>query len=125
MSEIWGYDYKQGWVEESSFIFEQSQILQQYELDVVIKSLGYKNGSEVYEIDDSVLGNPIQLYEMTREETTLPKYLIEYCPAGCEINYFAARNMPSLIELLNKLAPLVQAVAVCREINDRDAEKYK
>ncbi len=82
-----------------------------------IEALGYFGKYGVYQIDDSMLGNPIEVYELL-SDSKLPRYLIEYCPVGAKVDYFVAYDMPSLIELLNKLAPLVHAAVACNQIND-------
>ncbi|MFW1950542.1 hypothetical protein [Acinetobacter beijerinckii] len=122
MTELWGYDFKTGWIEESNFIDEYIMINNESSLSTVISSLGYQDGTGIYQIEDAILGNPIQLYEL-RKDSTLPKYLVEFCPVGSDVTYFTARNMPSLIELLNKLSPLVHAAVVCNKINEEFSEK--
>ncbi|MCY6411172.1 hypothetical protein QTA56_03340 [Acinetobacter sp. VNH17] len=117
MSELWGYDFKKGWIEENNFIDEYIEINHESDLSIVISSLGYRDGFGTYQVNDSVLGNPIQLYELSKD-STLPKYIVEFCPTGSDITYFTARNIPSLIELLNKLSPLVQTAIVCNQIDD-------
>lgn len=93
------------------------------DIGFAISKLGYRDGFGTYQIEDSTLGNPIQMYELTIN-STLPKYLVEFCPTGGDITYFTARNMPSLIELLNKLAPLAQAVKVCEQIEDQFSSRH-
>lgn len=123
MQEFWGYDFKKGWIEELDFISAQLDSTEESDVEKIIKSLGYRDGFGVYQLDDSTLGNPIQLYELAIK-ADLPKYIIEYCPTGCDVTFFVARNMPSLIELLAKLVPLAQAVKVCEKLNDIDNEKF-
>lgn len=123
MTELWGYDFKTGWIEERNFIDEYIVINNESSLSTVISSLGYRDATGVYQIEDAILGNPIQLYELGKD-STLPKYLVEFCPTGSDVTYFTARNMPSLIELLNKLAPLVHSSVVCNKINEDFSEKF-
>jgi hypothetical protein len=59
--------------------------------------------------------SPIQLYE---DKSMLINQAILLNFVGSDIIYFTARNMPSLIELLNKLSPLVHSSTVCNKIND-------
>lgn len=124
MSEFWGYSYKDGWVSEYDFIEREIALSGESDLDVVIKSLGYKDGSGIYQIDDSTLGNPIEVYEQSADKK-LPKYLVQFSPTGGDITYFVARNMPSLIELLGKLTPLVQANVISSFVDDINHEKYR
>lgn len=124
MAEFWEFDYKEGWLGGRDFIEEYLILNNINDIGAAIKDLGYRDGYGIYQIDDSLLGNPIQVYELQRD-STLPKYLIEFCPTGGDINYFGARNMPSLIELLNKLSPLVQATLVGSFVDDINNEKYK
>lgn len=123
MTELWGFDFKTGWVEEDNFIDEYIMLNGESDLDTVIHSLGYQSATGVYQIDDTILGNPIQLNEL-RRDSALPKYLVEFCPTGSDVTYFTARNIPSLIELLNKLTPLVHALVVCNQINEETSEKF-
>jgi hypothetical protein len=124
MSEFWGYDYKSGWFEDTNFIDEYLKHTEHGDITTVIKELGYINGYSIYQIEDSLLGNPIQVYEL-QKDVTLPKYLIEFCPTGGDISYFVARNIPSLIELLNKLTPLVHAAFVCGYVDDINRDKFQ
>ncbi|HFP7023880.1 TPA: hypothetical protein ACHKB2_001748 [Acinetobacter baumannii] len=79
---------------------------------------------ETVRMNDNILGDPIKIYVNSRDSknTTLPKYLIEFSPIGDEVEYLGTRNLPSLIELLNKLTPLVTATTVCDYINDKYAK---
>lgn len=124
MSELWGYDHKFGWQEEANFLDREIELTEGNDIEKAIKALGYQDGFGVYQVDDSLLGNPIQVYEQ-REGSNKPKYLIEFCPTGGDISYFVARNMPSLIELLGKLTPLVQATLIGSFVDDINREKYK
>lgn len=119
MSEFWGYDFKKGWIEETNFIDDYCNLNNESDLSKVLNALGYRDGSGFYQIEDTILGNPIQLYELHKPlNANQPSYIVEFCPAGSDIIYFTARNMPSLIELLNKLSPLVHSSTVCNKIND-------
>jgi hypothetical protein len=117
MNEIWGYHFKKGWTQEYNFLAEYISLHNEKEVATAIEALGYAGRYGVYQIDDSILGNPIEVYEL-QNASKLPRYLIEYCPVGAKVDYFVADNMPSLIELLNKLAPLVHAAVACNQIND-------
>lgn len=123
MQEIWEFNYKNGWIEGENFINDYLTINDSQDISVAISNLGYRDGFGTYQIDDSTLGNPIQMYQLTID-STLPKYLVEFCPTGGDITYFSARDMPSLIELLNKLAPLAQAVKVCENIEDQFSSRH-
>lgn len=124
MSEIWCFDYVKGWIEEGNFIDEYINLNDESDLGKVISALGYRNGMGIYQIEDLTLGNPIQLFELNMNlDSALPKFLVEFCPTGGDVTYFTARNMPSLIELLNKLAPLVQATVVCNRINEKYSDE--
>lgn len=123
MSEFWSYDFKNGWIEENNFIEEYIALNKESNLSKVISGLGYRDGTGLYQIEDKVLGNPIHLYELGKS-SALPKYLVEFCPTGNDVTYFTTRNLPSLIELLNKLSPLVHAAVVCNQINDETNEKF-
>ncbi|MBJ8507108.1 hypothetical protein RMA95_03875 [Acinetobacter sp. V110_1] len=117
MNEIWGYHFKKGWIQQHNFLAAYLTLFNEHDISKAIIALGYFGKYGVYQIDDSILGNPIEVYEL-QNGSRLPKYLIEYCPVGANVDYFVAYNMPSLIELLNKLAPLVHAVTACNQIND-------
>lgn len=119
MSEFWGYDFKKGWIEEDNFIEDYINSNNESDLGKVLNVLGYRDANGIYQIEDFILGNPIQLYELNKNlDSSLPKYVVEFCPTGSDVIYFTARNMPSLIELLNKLIPLVHASTVCNKINE-------
>ncbi|HCV3301135.1 Uncharacterised protein [Acinetobacter baumannii] len=117
MNEIWGYHFKKGWTHEHNFLAAYSTLHNKEDISKAIEALGYFGKYGVYQIDDSMLGNPIEVYELL-SDSKLPRYLIEYCPVGAKVDYFVAYDMPSLIELLNKLAPLVHAAVACNQIND-------
>lgn len=123
MSEIWSFDYKDGWQRENDFIDHIVALHKEDDISKVLKILEYNSTSGIFAMNDSVLGDPIKIYVNSRgsSNTTLPKYLIEFSPIGQDIEYIGARNLPSLIELLNKLTPLVTAVNVCDYINDKIA----
>ncbi|EXC24850.1 MULTISPECIES: hypothetical protein [Acinetobacter calcoaceticus/baumannii complex] len=124
MSEIWSFDYKNGWQRENDFIDRIVALHQEDDISKVLKILEYNSTSGIYAMNDNILGDPIKIYVNSRDSknTTLPKYLIEFSPIGDEVEYLGARNLPSLIELLNKLTPLVTATTVCDYINDKYAK---
>ncbi|EJB8487574.1 hypothetical protein ACG9XL_07985 [Acinetobacter nosocomialis] len=124
MSEIWSFDYKDGWQRENDFIDRIVALHQEDDISKVLKILEYNSTSGIYAMNDNILGDPIKIYVNSRDSknTTLPKYLIEFSPIGDEVEYLGARNLPSLIELLNKLTPLVTATTVCDYINDKYAK---
>lgn len=124
MSEIWSFDYKDGWQRENDFIDRIVALHKEDDISKVLKILEYNSTSGIYAMNDNILGDPIKIYVNSRDSknTTLPKYLIEFSPIGDEVEYLGARNFPSLIELLNKLTPLVTATTVCDYINDKYAK---
>jgi hypothetical protein len=124
MSEIWSFDYKDGWQRENDFIDHNVALYNEEDISKVLKILEYNSTSGIYAMNDNILGDPIKIYVNSRDSknTTLPKYLIEFSPIGDEVEYLGARNLPSLIELLNKLTPLVTATTVCDYINDKYAK---
>lgn len=124
MSEIWSFDYKDGWQRENDFIDRIVALHNEEDISKVLKILEYNSTSGIYAMNDNILGDPIKIYVNSRDSknTTLPKYLIEFSPIGDEVEYLGARNLPSLIELLNKLTPLVTATTVCDYINDKYAK---
>ncbi|WP_288421601.1 hypothetical protein [uncultured Acinetobacter sp.] len=124
MSEIWSFDYKDGWQRENDFIDHNAALHNEEGISKVLKILDYNSTSGIYAMNDNILGDPIKIYVNSRDSkiTTLPKYLIEFSPIGDEVEYLGARNLPSLIELLNKLSPLVTATTVCDYINDKYAK---
>lgn len=124
MSEIWSFDYKDGWQRENDFIDHNVALHNEEDISKVLKILEYNSTSGIYAMNDNILGDPIKIYINSRDSknTTLPKYLIEFSPIGDEVEYLGTRNLPSLIELLNKLTPLVTATTVCDYINDKYAK---
>ncbi|EXB83558.1 hypothetical protein L2Z44_04990 [Acinetobacter baumannii] len=124
MSEIWSFDYKDGWQRENDFIDHNVALNNEEDISKVLKILEYNSTSGIYAMNDNILGDPIKIYVNSRDSknTTLPKYLIEFSPIGDEVEYLGTRNLPSLIELLNKLTPLVTATTVCDYINDKYAK---
>lgn len=123
MIEVWSFDYKVGWQKENNFLDRMASLHNEQDMDKVLGLLEYTSTSGVYAMNDNILGDPIKIFVNNRDSrnTTLPKYLVEFCPIGQDIEYIGARNLPSLIELLNKLTPLVTAVTVCDYINDKQA----
>lgn len=87
-----GYDFKKGCFEQANFINEYIEINNDSGLNIVIISLGHQDGLGIYQVNDSIMDNPIQLYELNKD-STLPKYIVEFCPTGSNVTYFTARNL--------------------------------
>lgn len=127
MTAVWNYDHKNGWSQEKDFL---DRALSDSEIDgdceKALTSLGYNIKSSFYELPESAMGYPLVIYlnDNHRDHAQLPKYLIEFCPIGQDVEYISARNFPSLIELLNKLVPLATSATISDYIKDRYAEMF-
>jgi len=99
--KLWAFSHIKGWYEVEDFFTEKD------DLDDYLKSIGYDSGSPFYCAHMISGGVAIETYRQ-KGNSNLPEFIIALHNAS-DVDYFVAYELPSVIELINKLAPMTYA----------------
>ncbi|AOA58564.1 hypothetical protein [Acinetobacter larvae] len=108
---MWGYDYKSFWYEAPDFLLEYCEAHPEQNNDDALRAFGYGSDANLLLRQAEQLQGPLTVFQQS-EHATLPRYLVRFFPSKSYLEYFVCENIPSLIELLNKLTPLIQTMII-------------
>ncbi len=120
---MWAYDIKKNWFEMPNFLTEYCDNHNCTDMAEAIRALGYGDDASLYFVMDERLEGPLTVYQQ-KDNLDYPPYLVKFFPSKSYIEYFFCENSPSVIELLNKLTPLIQTMIMCDESIVRANQKY-
>ncbi|MCH7334691.1 hypothetical protein [Acinetobacter modestus] len=106
--KTYAFNYKTGWIEREPRDEDMS--------DETLERLGYKEFLMLPQITNNSLFPALKVYRM--EEAVLQFIVI--LPNALGIEYIYTTDFPSLIELLNKLAPTVYAQERLQTLRNED-----
>ncbi|TCM67764.1 hypothetical protein EC844_10758 [Acinetobacter calcoaceticus] len=115
---MWAYDFKKNWYEVDDFLAKHCDENVGLDRMQAINALGYGHDANIYFILDEKLEGPLTVYQQ-KENDELPPYLVKFKPSKSYVEYFVCENAPSVIELMNKLTPLIQTLIMCDESINR------
>lgn len=114
--KMWSFSHKNGWYQIDDFLSEYSELHRTEDCTQDLIGCGYDEFSGFYYLPEPTGSNIIHVYHLLKQDDNKPQYIVEVCFVIGTVDYIAAKELPDVIELLSKLAPIAHASIKAEEI---------